>query len=243
VGNLAVVCTNLFEDGISALGAGTASGNYPFARLFDRSIGRRFWASSIGDVDARTTFIGPRAADRVILPADHNATSLAVRSSDDGVAWTPRLSSSPTPGTQYVGAFASVSAKYWSVVLNGGTGVRVYTSELFLGPTVEFDRAPSRPGSFATALNVDNLVTGAGGDRFFVNGPGKRQRVYSYPNVSAAHRAAVEGLLEAWAGHRPFYVRDAEGVWFFAKIADPVRLAEVAAGRYSYGLTLLEVLP
>lgn len=140
-------------------------------------------------------------------------------------------------------SWSAVTARYWKIAFENPASIPS-VAELFLTSTYEWERNPSRPaGPFEEVFNVENDVTAGGQDRFLVHGDPKRQRAYHMPLCREAQKDNVKALYEAWAGAKPFWLRDHEGVWIYGKLRAPLNLRELASQSYSFDFDFLEVLP
>ncbi|MBI5634854.1 MAG: hypothetical protein HZA15_15410 [Nitrospirae bacterium] len=237
---------NILETSTVTIGAGSASASYPLYRLSDRNIGRLFKAGAAETLKIKIDqWASPLPVDRLLIPSGHNLSGMTsdVEWSTDDISYTPAI-------TQWAGAAglinkeyaAALTKRYWQFTLTNPAAVPQF-AELFLTSTYTWERNPSRPaGPFDDEHNTENIEYRSGGDGFAVYGPAKRVRNYLMPSCGAAQLANILALNAAWAGSKPFWLCDENGVWIYGKLTKKIETKEIAAGAYSFDFNFKEVL-
>jgi len=121
-------------------------------------------------------------------------------------------------------------------------------AELFLSDAYEWEKNPAVPsGAVDDIFNVEHQMTAAGQDRFLVHGDAKRQRNYKVNKCEAAQKTNMLALNAVWAGAKPFWLCDHDGVWIYGILTSPINLTPQGefpgGGYYSYDFNFQEVLP
>jgi hypothetical protein len=234
---------NFLESSDVTLSAGTAHADYPLYRLYDRHIGRDFMTTAAETTEVKIDQGGaaPFSADTLIIPAGHNldGMTLDIKHSDDDAVYTPAVPQWVQSGSGVIDrSWTSVSKRYWKFIITNPS-VAPRFAELFLTEAWTWLREPAKPqGPVEDLLNMENTVTSGGQDRFIVNGPARRQRVYRVLRAPEAQKQAKLKMDRT----RPFWLHDGTE-WIYGKLRSPLNMTMVAYQRYSYLFDFLEVLP
>lgn len=186
--------------------------DYPKANMIDdRASGSRF-AFSTGeankhiDIDLGSGF--PTGIDRVIIPPDHNLTSIRVGDDDDpgwpSVQWL-HTAQTVTPGVQIDEEFTPSAQRYiYFGMLNAATH---YLAQLFLTTIVELSVGAKLEGEIdGFRDNVTRLEQKTGRSPTVDHGPQQRVIELNYEApLSGTDLAKMEALIADVGLVRPFY--------------------------------------
>ena len=179
---------NILETSAVTLTAATEDANFPLTRLYDRKIGEPFQTTA-----AITTTIkidqgaSPVAVDRLLV-AGHNLSGVAltIKYSDDDITYTDAVAGWTQPDGGIIDkSWASAIHRYWEFTATTPASIPSIC-EVFLTSTWVWEKDADRKssGPFDSIENMENDVTRTGKDRFLVNGPPKRHRVYGVLTAS-----------------------------------------------------------
>ncbi|MEJ2183374.1 MAG: hypothetical protein P8Y66_07605 [Nitrospirota bacterium] len=243
---LATAYENVLEASTVSLAAGAENAAFPLYRLWDRNVGRLFRPTQAETVEV-TVAQGaePAPVDRLFIPGGHalEGMDLSVSYSSDGAAYSVLDQWVQPDGSLIVREWPSVTAAFWKFTTTAPAAVPGL-AELFLTSTHLWERGPARPsGPLEDVFNVQHAETASGRDRFLIRGEPRRQRVYHVPLAGESQKDQVLALNRAWAGAKPFWLRDHEGAWLFGRLREPLALREVAHRGYAYTFDFEEVLP
>lgn len=239
---------NILETGTVSLTAGTADTAYPLYRIYDRNIGRVFKTTSAVTTEVKVDqgASGNLAIDRLLIPSGHNLNgmTLDILYSDNDTDYYPAVTQWVQSGSGLIDkAWTSISKRYWRFKITTPASIPQIT-ELFLSPTYEFERGDDRPGGpFDPIFNIERDESFGGQVRFLIKGDPRKQRVYRFEVVKETQKTNMSTLNDAWAGSKPFYLYDHEGIWIFGEMRTPLGLKEIGYQVYSFEFDFLEVLP
>lgn len=236
---------NILESATVTLSAGAADADYPLWRLYDRNVGRMFKAQAAVTLTVKADQgANVLPADRLLIPGGHNLSGMVldIKWSDDDVTYTAAVA-------QWVGAagnidqsWGSLSKQYWKFIITS-PGVIPYLHELFLTSTYTWEKNPARPtGELDTIFNVERLLSAGGQVRYLDHGAAKRQRSYHMPRCGEAQKTNIEALNAAWAGYKPFWLYDHNGILIFGELRKPIALKEIGYQTYSFDFDFIEVI-
>lgn len=242
---------NLLESSTVTLSAGTENASYPLYRLYDRDVGKFFKPAAATTIEIKIDQ-GPyniQAADRLLIPAGHvlDRRTLDNKYSDNDSAYSPAVVQWIQSGVGLIDkSWSSITHRYWKFIVTSPAMMPMFT-ELFLTQTYTWEVNPVIPtGELDDIFNVENQVTSGGYDRFLIHGIKKRQRNYSVVKRGETQRASIEALNTAWAGSKPFWLCDHEGVWIYGKLTERIKLTmegeDESGGQYSFNFNFLEVI-
>ena len=238
---------NILETSTVSLVTGTQDSAYPLYRLYDRNIGKMFKTTAAVTV---TILIDQGAsnnlaADRLLIPSGHNLSgmTLDIKWSDNGSAYTAAVA-------QWVGvagdinkSWTSITHRYWQFIITSPASIP-QIPELFLTQTYTWERVPSRPtGAFDPVMNVEKKITAGGSPRFCVYGNPRRQRVYPMTRAGETQKNNILALNDAWAGSKPFWLEDHNGVMIYGYLRNPIDIKEIAYQQYPFVFDFEEILP
>ncbi len=245
--NVALCYKNILEISTVTLATGTEDPTYPLYRTYDRDVGLQFRPTA-----AVTTTIkidqgsAPIAIDRLIVPAYHNLSGVGLswKASDADSGYADVLASW-TQGDNLLinkSAAASLTHRYQKFTIASPSAIP-YISELFIGATYEFEVNPVLPkGAYEPLFNVDRSERFDGKPRYWVKGSARRQRHYNVKNADPVQSANFMTFYAAWAGSKPFWLRDDTGIWIFGELTAVADMQDDEFGT-SFSLSFLEVLP
>ena len=185
---------------------------FPKANMIDDRTADKFSfssgeASKHVDVDLGAGFV--TGIERVIIPADHNLTSIRVGDDDSGswpsVNWL-HTAQTVVPGTQIDEEFTPSTQRYiYFGLLNAATH---YLRELFLTEILTFTPGPNLANSLDShRANVTRLEQPTGQSPTVEHGPQQRVIEYDYDSpLSGADLVAMEAFIADVGLTHPFYV-------------------------------------
>ena len=202
----------------------TAHDDFPVDNLVDDRNQTIFkWSAPVVDptiiIDLGAGFV--TGLSRLILPANHNVTSLYVQD-DDAIGFpTPAAlhasvgspDASPVPGTLYdSGAFDTGNSTQRYIRINIVGTLQYYLSQIFLSKIMTIGGGTIRGPNLADAAdffqpNVTRLEQPTGLLPTVQNGPDQRafELLYESP-LEGADLTAMEALIASVGMHRPFFV-------------------------------------
>lgn len=249
-----IICCykNILETSTVTLSASAENPNYPLYRLYDRDIGKLFkiTATETMEVKIDQGTSDNLACDRLLIPAGHNldGMTLDIKWSDNDSAYTAAVTQWVQSGSGLINKnWSSITHRYWKFIITTPASIPQFM-ELFLTQSYQWEQNPQIPwGPFDDEFNVENEVTSDGHDRFQTHGNPKKQRVYSVYKCEDAQKTNIISLNDTWAGAKPFWLSDHDGVWFYGKLRNSISIKEEdeneAGGVYSFDFDFLEVLP
>ena len=183
--------------------------------------------------------------DQLFIPSGHNLNGMTIdlKYSDDDITYTEAL-------TQFHGypgliqkSFTTQQKQFWKFIITS-PAVIPQIPELFLSPSYEWIRNPSRPtGPLDPVFNVERRQTAGGAVRYLEHGDPQRQRQYHMPRCVGTQKTNVAALNDAWQGSKPFYMCDHDGIWIYGELIDSLNLKEEAADKFSFDFNFREVIP
>ena len=202
----------------------TAHDDFPVDNLIDDRAGTRFmWSGSVVDptidIDLLAGF--DTGLSRLILPANHNVTSLYIEDDDnDGFSSPAALhasvgspDTSPVPGTLYdSGAFDTGNSTQQHIRINIVGTLQYYVSQIFLTKIMTIGAGVAKGPSLADSPdffrpNITQLGQPTGLLPTVQNGPDQREFELSYESpLDGADLTAMEALIAAVGMHSPFFV-------------------------------------
>jgi hypothetical protein len=238
---------NILESSTVSLAAGTEDSSYPLYRLYDRNIGRLFKPSAAETIEIKIDqgASGAIAADRLLIPAGHNldGMTLDIKYSDNDADYTNAVDQWVQSGGGLIDkSWTSITKRYWKFIITAPASIP-QIAELFLTQTYEWERNPSRPaGPFDSQFNIERIESSGGQVQYLVKGDPKKRRVYHVPRCGETQKGNILGLNNTWAGAKPFFLCDHEGVWLFGELLKEINIKEEAYGKYSFDFEFLEVV-
>ncbi|MDP2168402.1 MAG: hypothetical protein Q8J64_08745 [Thermodesulfovibrionales bacterium] len=238
---------NILETSVVTLSAGTEDAGFPLYRLYDRGIVRFFKTTAAVTTTVKVDQGGsPIRVDRLLIPAGHNldGMTLGIEYSDDGISYTPAVAMWVQEGTALIEkSWPAESRRYWRFTISGPSSAPRIT-ELFLTRSYEWEKDPAHlSGPLEPFFNAERDETSSGQGRHLINGSAKRQRLYHVSGAWEVQKNNILGLNAAWAGSKPFFLCDHEGVWMFGELRKPINLKETAYQEYGFDFDFLEVIP
>lgn len=247
--NLKLCYKNILESSTVTLyvAGGGENALFPLYRLHDRNIGWMFQpsiAATMGvKIDQGET--SPLAIDRLLIPAGHNLAgmTLDIFYSDNNTDYYPAVTGWTGVAGLIDKSWASMTHRYWQFYITS-PGSIPQIPELFLSPTYTFEKNPSRPtGPADPVFNVKRIVTSGGQVRHCVYGSPKRRRIYPITRAGETQKDNILLFNDIWAGSKPFWLCDHNGVWIFGELLSLLDLSDSGAQRYPFKFDFLEVLP
>lgn len=239
---------NILETGTVSLNAGTENPTYPLYRLYDRNIGRLFKTTDTATVGIVTDqgASGNLAIDRLLIPSGHNLNgmTLDIFYSDDNINYYPAVTQWIQSGNALIDkSWTSLTKRYWGFKITSPASIP-QIAELFLSPTYEWERNPTRPGGpFDSQFNIERDESYGGQVRFLIKGDPRKQRIYHVTMAGEAQKNNILALNNVWQGGKPFWLYDHDGVWIFGELRKSIELKEIAYQRYEFDFEFQEVLP
>lgn len=229
--------TEIFNAGSGKLITGT---------LFDGVVG--YWQFDVGAV-RDTVRYNDYAVDCLIVPGGHNLKNMTLKIdySDNYYTWTQLVAEwTQSDNDQIIKSFELNTNRYIRLTIY--SSVMPQVAELFLGPSYTFEENPNLPyGPFDPEFNVENRVVSGGADRFLIHGDAKRRRFYDCTLKRETQKASALMLNDAWAGSKPFWLCDHDGVWIYGKLDAPLNIRmedeNEDGGIYTFQIYFKEVLP
>lgn len=242
---------NILETSSVNLSTGTEDSDYPLYRLYDRDIGKIFKITAAVTMEVRVNqgASGNIAIDRLLIPAGHNLTGMTLdwQYSDDDISYTPAV----TQWTQGDNALidkslTSANHQYWKFIVTSPAAIP-QIHEIFMSPTYTWEQEPGLPlQAFVPYFNVENHTTAGGYDRFLIHGDEKKLRLYNVIYCNETQKTNILSLNDDWAGAKPFYLCDHNGVWIYSKLTEPVTMSlehpDGVGGFYNFTLNIQEVI-
>lgn len=234
-----------------SLSSGAEDADFPLYRIYDRDIGKLFKSSDEGvnlivNVDQSNS---PIEVDRLIIPAGHTLNGFdceleGADSDSSGTSWTSLVSWTQGDADIISKSFTPSTYDYLQFTIDAvssGAPVRSF-SELYIPPSYTWERNPTLPAEIETMFNVERNSDASGVSRFLERGDPKRRRSYQIVGITTAQRTNLEALNADWAGKKPFYLIDHEGITIFGELIAPIVIVKNDI-TYSAGFEFLEVLP
>ena len=223
----------------------SAATSYPVYRLYDRHIGRMYIAGSAASTTIHVDQGGStiQEVDKLIIPAGHNLHGLlcTLSYSDNDSAWTVHKQWSQNGSAIIEEAFTAATHRYWRLVITSPSSA-VQIPELFLTKAYTWERNPeSLDRGVYPVFNVERREDAAGRPRFVEFGNSRRARKYELYKVHDNDNTALLALNIAWAGKKPFYLKDHDADLIFGELTEPLQF--VVSGSYiDTPFNFLEVL-
>jgi len=247
--SLLIACyKNILESGTVTLSAGTEDSDYPLYRVYDRDIGMVFKITAAVTMEIKVDqgASGNIAIDQLLIPEGHNLDGMTLdwQYSDNDTAYTPAVSQWVQSGSGLINkSLSSAAHRYWKFIITTPASVP-QIAEIFMTPAYTWERNPSRPaGPFDDRFNVERMEDAGGHVRFLEHGDSRRYRNYQLPRAVSGQRTNIEALYDAWAGKKPFWIKDHEGNWIFGELISPLNLIEQSSNKHSFNFEFQEVLP
>ena len=223
-----------------------ADSSYPATRLYDRHIGRMYVAGSAATttlhVDQGASTI--QEVDRLVIPKDHNLDTLVctLSYSDNDSAWTQHEQWTQSGSGLIERSFTAATHRYWRLIITS-PGSAVQLAEMFLTKSYTWDRNPEEMDrGVYPVFNVERKEDSGDRPRYITFGEKRRARVYELYKMHDADKTAIESLNEAWAGSKPFYLKDHAGDLIYGELQSPFEFS--ISGSYAdTTFNFLEVLP
>ncbi|HDH51212.1 MAG TPA: hypothetical protein ENH31_00310 [Nitrospirae bacterium] len=242
---------NILETSSVSLSAGTEDPDYPLYRLYDRDIGKlhKITAAVTMEVKIDQGSTGNLAIDRLLIPAGHNLDGMTLdfEYSDDDAAYTPGVTQWVQSGNGLIDKAPVLSThRYWLFRVNSPSSIPEIP-ELFLTLSKEWIQNPSLPWDpLDDEFNVEHDQTAGGQDRFLIHGDPKKQRNYAGYKVEDTQKDDILEINNAWAGAKPFFLCDHNGVWIYGMLTQRIMMRQEdeheSGGLYSFDFPFREVL-
>lgn len=214
---------NIFETGIVTI-SGTPSTGFPESRVFDRSIDF-FWKTT----DQATTFLVNNGTDVPTIDfmaiEKHNFSGAEVAwgySSSSGIGFTAAsTASTQADNNQIVNTIASPSTlgQMWRFTVTNSSDPQA--SEVFMSLGREFDILQTPNPVLGKLDNVQWNKTVGGSERGTRFGDVRRRRQYSVFLSATQVDDFRDATSELDNFSKPFYVKDHEGDFWFARFNPP----------------------
>jgi len=228
----------------------SADSDFPVYRLYDRHIGRSYKAGSVAEttihVDQGATTINE--VDTLIIPANHNLDGLVctLSYSDNDIDWTQHHQWTQSGSAIIERSFSAITHRYLRLVISGPASV-VTMHEMMLTKAYEWDRNPESIGrGVYPVFNVERREDTGGRPRYLELGDSRQARIYALNKIhdsgSKQDNTELQALNNAWAGKKPFYMKDHDATLLFGELVEPLELS-VSGDYIDAEFNFLEVIP
>jgi hypothetical protein len=243
--NVGLAYKNILETSTVYLQTGSAQAAYPLWRLYDRDIGRIFAAAAastlVVQVDQGAS--GNIAVDSLFIPAGHNLSGLALSLaySADNSAYTNAVTAwTQADALDIIKTWTAITRRYWRFSITSPAKIPQF-AELFLSSVYTWETNPLLPkGAYDPVFNVAVKTTAAGQDRFLIQGAAKRRRSYTV-SCDETQAENISAFYDAYAGYKPFWLRDDDGIWIYGRLSGELQLTEDEFGM-NYNFDFIEVV-
>lgn len=157
-------------------------------------------------------------------------------------AWTTSVRWTQSDSLQIEQSFTAATKRYWQFKV-GTPSSAIYFHELFLAKSYEWTRNPeSMNRDMYPVYNIQRLEDAGGRPRYIEMGDKREYRGYKLYFFRDTHKTALEALNTAFAGKKPFYMKDTDGNLLYGELQSSLEYSR-SGDNMSADFNFLEVLP